>query len=62
MRPAPHDAYGERVIRVYAECRRELIDERDVHPTDIEEDIQGADVVTFDCPLCGASHKSRRLG
>jgi hypothetical protein len=56
------NVYGSRTIRVYAECCREWINEGDVHMTNIEEDAQGADVVTFDCPRCGHSHKSRRVG
>jgi len=27
-----------------------------------EEDMQGADVVTFTCPVCGENHKSRVYG
>lgn len=59
MKPIFHERGA---IRVYAECCQEWIDERDVHPTNIEEDIQGRDVLTFDCPRCGYEHKSLRVG
>ena len=37
------------------------LNERDVEYINIEEDIQGADVLTFKC-LCGMIRKSRRFG
>jgi hypothetical protein len=54
--------YGSRVIRVFASCCSEWIDERDVHVENIEEDTDGADLLTFTCPRCGHSHRSRRIG
>jgi predicted RNA-binding Zn-ribbon protein involved in translation (DUF1610 family) len=30
--------------------------------TNIEEDFDGADLVTFVCPVCGETHKSRVYG
>lgn len=38
------------------------IDEKDTEFVDIEEDIQGADVLTFICPTCKTKQKSRRFG
>lgn len=56
------DAFAERTIRVYLECSRDLIDEREVELLDVYEDLQGADVVRFKCQRCGAVHESRRYG
>lgn len=39
-----------------------LQNEEDTKFVDIEEDIQGADVLTFICPVCGKKRKSRRYG
>jgi hypothetical protein len=55
-------AYGARIIRVYAACCDEWLMESEVHMVDIAEDLQGHDVVTFDCPRCGHEHKSKRVG
>jgi len=52
----------ERVIRVHCKKCLEWIDEKDTKFVDIEEDFQGADVLTFICPKCGTQQKSRRLG
>jgi len=43
-------------------CNSERIDEQDVECLNVEEDIQGRDIVTFKCPECGTEHKSVRLG
>lgn len=36
----------------------EWVDVEDVKFLNIEEDVQGRDVMTFECPKCGESHKS----
>tara|TARA_Y100000310_G_C20626084_1_gene785969 strand:+ start:130 stop:492 length:363 start_codon:yes stop_codon:yes gene_type:complete len=38
------------------------IDEADTEFVNIEEDFQGADVLTFICPDCHTEQKSRRFG
>jgi len=38
------------------------IDEDDTKSLNIEEDIQGADVLTFECPKCDGIKKSRVYG
>lgn len=53
-RPAP--------IRVMVACTHQLIDEKQVTIYGVAEDFQGADVVTFACPLCNKTHESRRYG
>lgn len=64
--PAPSfdpPGFGERrTIKVRTECDGEWIDERDVNATNIAEDFEGRDVLTFDCPKCGKSHNSLRVG
>lgn len=71
-RPDPDEAYdiaasdaafAERVIVLVRACDGERIDERFVRGLlNIEEDEQGADVVTYVCPRCGNVHRSRRYG
>jgi len=56
------DWYGERVIRVHLPCNWDLVAESNVEILNIEEDIQGRDVLTFTCPACGQAHKSWRIG
>ena len=51
-----------KTIRVYASCVEEWVDEKNVTCIDCEEDAQGRDMVTFECPLCKATHKSVRRG
>jgi SPX domain protein involved in polyphosphate accumulation len=36
------------------------VDEQDTEFVNIEEDIQGADILTFICPHCKQQRKSRR--
>jgi len=38
------------------------VKEVDTEFINIEEDIQGADVLTFKCPTCNTVQKSRRFG
>jgi len=52
----------ERTIRVYLTCTGDWVDEKTVKVENIEEDMQGQDVLTFTCPECGKSHKSLRRG
>jgi hypothetical protein len=54
-------ATGARAIKVVV-CNGDMVDEANVEFLNIEEDIQGADVLTFRCPVCGEPHKSRRYG
>jgi len=52
--------YPERVIRVRcSDCKQEF-DERKVEFENIEEDMQGRDIMTFQCPICKKSQKSYR--
>jgi predicted RNA-binding Zn-ribbon protein involved in translation (DUF1610 family) len=55
------DYFGRHPARVML-CDRDMADETTVEILDIEEDMDGADVVTFVCPVCGEQHKSRRYG
>jgi len=52
----------EPTIVVVLSCDGTRIDEKTVEFLGIEEDIQGADILTFKCPRCGEQHKSRRYG
>ena len=49
-------------IKVFLHCTRDTVPESTVKITNVEEDIQGRDVVTFDCPVCGREHQSLRFG
>lgn len=49
-------------IMVYCPECNERIPEDKVIFVDIEEDFQGADVLTFMCPQCTTKQKSRRYG
>lgn len=53
---------GRGPIWVTLSCDGDRVDERTVKVEDIEEDIQGRDVLTFTCPRCGEVHRSYRLG
>lgn len=58
-----HNAFYERPIFVITPCDNERVNEKDAgEMSNIEEDFQGADVVTFVCAKCGNVHKSRRYG
>lgn len=61
MRSHPHRCYPKS-IEIILPCTRERVDERDVEIDNIEEDMQGRDVVTFRCPHCAEIHKSHRYG
>ena len=49
-------------IQVFCSHCKMWINEEDVKFINIEEDIQGADILTFVCPDCGQTSKSRRYG
>lgn len=48
-------------VKVYLACTGEWIKETKVTVENIEEDIQGRDVLTFMCPECKQQHKSLRV-
>jgi len=50
------------VIRVLLECTGDWRDETTVQLLNIEEDMEGRDVVTFVCPACKQQHRSLRRG
>ena len=52
----------EKTIRVYCSKCREEMDEKSVEFLNIEEDIMGADLMTFKCPVCKTEQKSNRRG
>ena len=56
-----HYVYPRSIYLMLPCTQGERILESDVHLTNIEEDIQGRDVVTFDCPRCGHEHRSLRF-
>ena len=46
------------------ECREQSFED-ELKPEavlNIEEDIHGADILTFECPICGTISRSRRYG
>lgn len=49
-------------IKVLLSCSGHMTSESNVQIENIEADSQGRDVLTFKCPMCGAIHKSLRLG
>ena len=51
-----------KIIYLVQPCNGDRIPEDEVDCTNIEEDMQGRDVVTFDCPNCGEEDTSLRLG
>ena len=52
----------KKVIKVHCSNCPTWVDEDKVKFVNIEEDIQGADVLTFICPHCNTEQKSRRFG
>lgn len=57
-----HDDQYVRPIKVMTSCTEQWIDETIVEFLNIEEDIQGRDILTFKCPLCHETHRSLRVG
>ncbi len=57
----------QRRIKVFCsnpDCKEQVFED-ELEPKqilNIEEDIQGADVLTFECPNCGHISRSRRYG
>jgi hypothetical protein len=51
-----------RPVQVHCGKCKKFMDEGTVTFRNIEEDIFGHDVLTFDCPICGTRQKSHRLG
>ncbi len=49
-------------VKVFAGCVGEWFDETDAHIIGIEEDPEGRDRLTFDCPYCDHQHTSLRRG
>jgi hypothetical protein len=49
-------------IKVHCSACHSWIDEDMVKFINIEEDIQGADILTFECPHCKTQQKSKRFG
>jgi hypothetical protein len=50
------------MLVVILACNKNRVKVDSVEFLDIEEDIQGRDVITFKCPVCSANHKSYILG
>jgi len=48
-------------IMLIQECNLVRVPEEDVECTNIEEDMEGRDIVTFQCPNCEKEQKSVRL-
>lgn len=57
----PYSVCAKRIL-IRLPCTGEEVDETDVDIDNIEEDMQGRDVVTFRCPHCAEIHKSHRFG
>lgn len=49
-------------IKVYCKQCKEWMDESKVKFENIEEDIQGKDILYFECPVCKTQQKSHRVG
>jgi len=49
-------------IRVYCKGCKAWINEAETIFLDISEDIQGADILAFECNQCGTKNTSRRIG
>jgi len=49
---------------IYVNCTfcKDRYDEKEVKFIDIEEDIQGRDIMTFECPVCKNEVRSLRFG
>jgi endogenous inhibitor of DNA gyrase (YacG/DUF329 family) len=52
----------EKKIKVNCGKCHKWIDETEVIFVNIEEDFEGADMLTFKCPFCKTEQKSRRFG
>ena len=54
--------FWEVPVKVLLSCTKEYFDEALVEFLNIEEGIQGQDVLTFTCPRCADTHKSLMFG
>jgi Zn finger protein HypA/HybF involved in hydrogenase expression len=54
--------YPKRPIYVRCSKCKQDFDESKVKFLNIEENMQGQDVMTFKCPVCGSKEKSLRRG
>ena len=52
------EIYRERRMFVIAPCCGHELAAGMMTVTDICEGFQGEDIITYDCPICGAEHKS----
>jgi len=52
----------KRTIFVRCSTCKEDFDEQKVEFLNIEEDIQGRDIMTFKCPKCQTKQRSHRFG
>ena len=59
---AGDEEFARRTIHVWTSCDGERIDESTITVDNVSEDFEGADLVQFVCPKCGARHESRRFG
>jgi len=57
---SPYD--DEPAVVVTLTCNGDKVDEDTVEFVNIEEDMQGRDLLTFVCPECGKEHTAYRLG
>jgi hypothetical protein len=48
--------------KVLLSCTKELVSSEGIIFTNIEEDFEGVDVVTFECPECKQEHTSNVFG
>jgi hypothetical protein len=54
--------HGQPVIRVYCDQCKAFYPESETKFQNIEEDIQGHDVLTFECPKGHSGRRSNRVG
>jgi hypothetical protein len=50
-----------RAIKVHCSTCDEWVDEKEVEFLNIEEDIEGKDLLTFVCHICKTKNKSHRV-
>ena len=49
------------IVKVFCEVCDDWINELNVKTTNIEEDYEGRDILSFDCPECDHHQKSFRV-
>jgi len=52
----------KKTIKVRCGKCNDYVDEDDTEFVNIEEGMQGEDILTFICPICNTRQRSRRLG